>query len=190
MPPAYKLYPQNYVYNGATRRHVLKGSATHKKLLKDNIPLVETASVLPAKPPPIIPDALKPEIPEVKAQIGTPLPVAQAQPILTSAEATEKAQNEVMRKNILRILKEEIRVNPKPYEAKNAGDLSQAFRKMLIEKLAPQEMPAVAAKNKYKPPPKHTKFKLTKPQVSGDNELSGSDWDDGTDDADNADSTN
>ena len=169
MPPRYQLYPEEYMLCLETKRHMLRtGKVFLKKYAENPGGFVETASVLPPAPikaPVQLPLPPTPEVQPNIVHIGNPLPEPPKPEI--------DHEKEQMAARVRELIKEELRLNPKPYENKDASELSKSFRAMLIERLAPQEpnQPHVNSRAKpVKAPKKPVKFSLRKPVTSDDDD--------------------
>ena len=159
--PLYKKYPELYSYDTETQRHILKSSKVFKRLFKESPQIfVDSQTIIPARSEPIkLPLPPAPEVPSPAVHIGAPLP--------EPPKPQEQGMDQ-MRIRIQELIKEELKANPKPYENKNANELSKSFRAMLIERLAPKSKPHSSINNKSnpKPTPKKSMFKLREPVVS------------------------
>lgn len=172
--PRYMQFPDEYMQHVETKKHHKKCSKRFMTAYRANPSnFVESRSVVPspvtAINPVVVPLPSRPE-PELKqASIGEPIP--KPEPPQPTAEEKEA---ERMRQQIQHLIRAELRSNPQPYEAKSADELSQLFRRMLIDKLAPAQNTPI--NNKPKPIPKSAKqqkevsynFKLKPPASESD----------------------
>ena len=149
--PLYRIYPDRYAFNKTTQRHVLKSNRPYKdEFAKNPSNFVETRSMYPI----MIPFIPVPEPEEKKTVIGAPLHVYTGTVRLTPEEAKKEKENEKMRLNIQQIIKRDLAENPKVYEDKDSAEMTELFRKLLLEKLAkPVEKP----KARKRLPVRHTR---------------------------------
>jgi len=160
--PRYKDNPEQYVYNSSTKRHVLKGSQSHKKAIKDGIGLVETVTMFPKPlaPPPVVPFPPEPEVKEIKPHIGAPLPEP------TPAPVDEKAEVQRMRQQIQMLIRAELAAKPQVYEDKSADEMARMFRQMLVKKLTQEPTTSAQLARSRDDKPRsgpRAKFKLRPP---------------------------
>ena len=131
--PFYQKYSHLYVYDTQTKKHILKSGTTYKKrCAQDPHRYIETSSMFPQP----IPEPTKANIEHVEqkkitTQIGDEI---FSMPEKKSIDNKQK-EEEVLRSQIQKLIQEELRTNPNQYQNKSADELSDSFRKMLIEKL-------------------------------------------------------
>src|SRR4051812_11759130 len=74
--PMYKLYPNDFMYNTQTKKHVRRdGKAFKKRFAADPTIWVESASILPPMNVPATIPERRPEPPPPPPAIGGPIPV-------------------------------------------------------------------------------------------------------------------
>lgn len=135
--PIYQQYPYLYAYDSQTKNHLLKSGAIYRKRYAENPQrFIESTSMFP-KPIPETPTLGIQHVPqqETKTVIGRPITTPGPTPEQLDEQKRQKETEEI-RAQVQNILRDELRKNPDQYKNKNASDLSQAFRTMLIEKLS------------------------------------------------------
>jgi hypothetical protein len=135
--PIYQQYSHLYAYDIQTKSHLLKSGALYKKRVAvyPNR-FIESASMFPQP----IPEPPKLNINHVE-QKKTMTQIGQSNPPPAPTDEQLKEQqkqkeNEEIRNNIQKIIREELKNNPEQYKNKTAEDMSNMFRNTLIEKLS------------------------------------------------------
>lgn len=155
----YKQYPNLYMFNSETKRHMLKASPKFKRAFREN-PEKFSETVLMHPPmipaPPVLGLPAK-KLPEPQPDIGTLPPLPER--VLTPEEV-EKQLSVKMREKVREVVDTELKVNPEPYKNVKSPDLEVMLRALIIKKLGKDTI-VPAKKGKPKPV-----FKLCAPAPS------------------------
>lgn len=159
--PRHQQYPDLYAFNLRSKRYHLKSSGIYKRESRLHpTDYVEARSIHPDLiKGPHFPPPPPPPVIEMKTVIGckpgpegglrfaaTPTPAPPPQPASPPPPAvsapqappttTQLPDPQRMADNVRALIYDEIKANPRPYQARRSEEMEVLFRKMLIEKLA------------------------------------------------------